>query len=611
MKVARFAIFFTGMIGLTMGGILCISSLQTQQEEALLRTNENLKSQAQVFTDQFNGIIETVKNTSDASSLPYVTHCGVAKLNQGVPSEIESLDQVKSLNSESGVGIDLAFEERVLKALKNQVTLGELMLSKIAVGTFDLSEVGSKEGIFLVTLAPAKIIPAPVIVPSTDPQAQNNISEKIVSTSQSKTEKINIFLIDPVRAMSSLMGFRAEDKNAFLMNKNGRVLVHSNPAFIGTDLRKISTLKETLASLFLGAQTGNVGHYLSVEGVKENIALVRASTLPFAVAVEQKASYPVLSLPWWSEQYGSGAARKNLGVLFLVLAGALSLFSFVSIWLNRELKKQMKGEVSFRERNQSSARAETSLSLTPIEGFHLLKNPKLEVPVDEGSMAISRAAEQFVENRTLINDEIEKLDYTKQKVVEVMPRPNLVSLREAFSKKIQNAFNAETIEKELVETCTALTESPTLFFRYHRLNQNLILTTVGGEVAIPNYSSMQAYVRKDIEQQVERLATEGKVASVTHYGPIHKLMLSNLNVAHYEAWAVTSEREISQGSKMVGILIVLQAGFKSSEVRPQLAKILKEAGSALQAQNSRIRTKQDSTRIKPSDRLAFEPKLNS
>ena len=81
-------------------------------------------------------------------------------------------------------------------------------------------------------------------------------------------------------------------------------------------------------------------------------------------------------------------------------------------------------------------------------------------------------------------------------------------------------------------------------------------------------------------------------------------MISNLNVAHFEAWAVTSDQQINNGSKMVGVLVVLQSGFRSAQVRPVLAKILKEAGTFILAQNNRIRQKSNPDH-------AFENPLNA
>ena len=67
MKVAKIAIFLTGMIGLAIGGLMSISSLRNQQKEAQIRTYENLKSEAQVLVDQFFGAVEATKSLSQSN----------------------------------------------------------------------------------------------------------------------------------------------------------------------------------------------------------------------------------------------------------------------------------------------------------------------------------------------------------------------------------------------------------------------------------------------------------------------------------------------------------------------------------------------------------------
>jgi hypothetical protein len=61
MKLARIAIFLAGVIGMTTGGLVTISALKSNQEQDLIRTHENLKSQATVLVDQFFSILESAK----------------------------------------------------------------------------------------------------------------------------------------------------------------------------------------------------------------------------------------------------------------------------------------------------------------------------------------------------------------------------------------------------------------------------------------------------------------------------------------------------------------------------------------------------------------------
>ncbi len=329
MKTARIAIFLTGLIGLGMGGLMSLTSIQSQQEEAVLRVNENLKTQAQSYVDQFFGVIEAVRTGANPS---YVLNQYTVKMNQGIPAEIESskkdtdaktsaTNENKNLNNvikNTPENIDLALEDRLINALKNQVSLTDIKLTSYAVGTFEMSDIGNKEGIF--------------IAQASDVAADGTIN------------KISVVLMDPTIALSSFPKLNNSklDRNAYLIGKNGKVLAHTSGAYVGTDLRKADGLRNTIENLFVGAQTGTISSYHAVDGTKEQVAFVRAGTLPFAIGVEQKAIPAVLTLAWAEEQLSSGAARKALGLIFVVMAASIVLFSAVSITFNRRIQNEIK-----------------------------------------------------------------------------------------------------------------------------------------------------------------------------------------------------------------------------------------------------------------------------
>ena len=126
------------------------------------------------------------------------------------------------------------------------------------------------------------------------------------------------------------------------MDKNGKVLAHSSDAYLGADLRKTDGLRSAIENLFIGAPSGILTNYRSIDGTKEQVVFVRAGTLPFAVGMEQRAIPAVLSVTWLNEQMNSGAARKGLGMIFVVMALALAMFSGVSIFFNRRIQNELK-----------------------------------------------------------------------------------------------------------------------------------------------------------------------------------------------------------------------------------------------------------------------------
>lgn len=568
MKFVRIAIFLTGIMGLLMGGVTTVSGLKSSQDEALLKTHEQLKSEATLMVDQLFGVLDTAKSVASNpgwENIPnYITHRAVVKLKDGAPSEIESLASIDSLKNPSTVNQqDFSLEERVLSTLKSELAIGDLRISKISYGTYALNDIGSKEGIFVA-------VPVQRVV--------NGVVDPTVF------EKVNVVLVDPARAFSSLEKVSGAKENAYLLNRKGKVLAHTHSAFIGTDLKKQNALKETIENLFLGAQTGSVGKYNNLEGNPQNYAFVRAGVSPFAFGIEQRALSPLLSSAWVNESIHSGPVRENIGLSLVVFAIALMLFSGISIYATKKIEAEM---TESRRSNSESQNIRTPIA--PLSPAFQMQEKMASPASRELETFLPRSVEAAVQNFSEAKgaeQELKREAVASRNVLE-QNRGEL----DGTLERVRNAFTAEAIEQELVKIGSEMTESPVLFFRYHRRNQSLTLTSLAGDVRIPNYTAMQAYVRKDIELQVEQLAEEGKVASVTNYGPINKLMISHLNVAHFEAWAVTSSSEVSGQARLVGVMIILQAGIKSAQARPLLARVLKETGNYLYAASSKLKPK--------------------
>jgi hypothetical protein len=575
MKTARIAIFLTGMIGLGMGGLMSLSSIQSQQEETVLRVNESLKNQAQAYVDQFFSVVEAIKSGGNPY---YVLNRFSVKLNQGVPSEIEKANH-EDTQEENGHISDLAMEDRLLTALKSQVSINDLKISKISVGTFELSEIGNKEGIY-VALAGAP-----------DRNAQIN--------------SMDVILMDPNLAMVSFPKLQTAsmNRNAFLISKAGKVLAHTSTAFVGTDLRKSEGLKETIEDLFVGAKTGSVGTYHAVDGSRQQVALIRAGTLPFAIGVEQSALTPAFSYAWIQEQMGSGAARKGLGMIFVVMAAALVLFSFINTIFNRSIQNEL-----MAKKVKSRFSTEDFKSPPQFNLHHPVENETINDP------SIENAAEEYIYGKTKMQGEFRNLS----DAANALSKPQTSQSSELkinvhrdyadeLVNRIKQATSSDEIETALTQLTSEISESPTLFFRYNRRLQNLTLGTVAGNINIGNASLFQSYIRKDIEEQIEAFALEGKVASLSNYGPLNKMMITYLNIAHFEAWAITSDSEVSGTPKFVGVLIILNASFRSAQTRPILSRMLKETGNYLFAMNGRVSTRRRS--IKPT--ISSGPELNA
>jgi hypothetical protein len=542
MKMARVAIFLTGMIGLMMGGLVTMATLKANQDEEAIRTQEALKTEATLLIEQFHAVVEAARKQSpDVPAPGYIVHRGTVKLEQGSPSAIEYLSIA-----------DPTYEERLLSSLKEQISTPELRLSGAVLGMVDLPEGGGKKGMFVA-------VPAGKV------------------TDTLPLEKVTVFLLDPVKAFPGIGKLAISDESAFLFFRNGKVLAHTLPAFVGTDLMRIPDLKESIGNLFLGAQTGFVQRYSPVDGTRQRLAVVRAGTLPFAVGVERKAPPAVFSLEWASEQWQSGAARKNLGNVFVLVACALFLFAGFSSWAARRLRREIEEARNGRITGQSVL----SGNAAAAEGEAL--PPGL-------ADAAEQAVERLMETRVLRETEMRSAGEAAGHLGVQASRVSEDRVTEALAR-IEKAYALEAVEREVVSVCAEIIGGHAIYYRYQPRIQNLSAVSLSQDIPADPVLKSQIYVRKDIEQQVEQFAASGKAASLTHYAPLKKMMQSHFEGAAYEAWAVTTTPEVSGKSSMVGVLILLHAGEVGPAVRPVLAKILRESGNFLHVLGNKITPK--------------------
>lgn len=597
-QIARIAILLTGMTILVLGGGMGLTAYKQFQEQTVVDNHHRLKIQAQVFVDQFFHLVDSVKNSNDVQTVPAVTHRGMALVQDGMPIEIEALDMIRNIEQEP----DFALEERVLDALKKQIKFGDLAISKVSVGTFAKTGVGAQEGIYI-----AQPVFAPESAGPENPTPQKNSFNKIL--------KIKFTLVDPALAFGSLAkwgetidqaGNAINSGAAYLVSRSGKVIAHSKSSFVGTQLSKIDSLKETLNSIFLGAQTGTVASYDSIDGNTKQVALVRAGIYPFAMVVETNEPAGVLSSRWFEEQWETGAARKALGIFLILIAIAIASTLAIQTWFVQAIEKMLKPRTHahvapFNREDldpiglqiQPGALAAQSSVVPPAfahtESPHALRNeleqeesPSLNSPIS-APPRVAAKVETFTESQSKIEQERTTAQDTILTVVTEKQD------YEEFVRKIEAAYATDTIETELCDFASQLTESPVLFLRYYPRTQNLSLVAAAGDLKISNSAAMQVFVRKDIEQQITQFANQGKVASISNYAPLARMMISNLNIAHFEAWAVASDTSVdAYGSKMVGVLVILRAGFKSAQVRPLLAKAIRETGNNIHVQNNRI-----------------------
>ncbi|NDD92696.1 hypothetical protein EBZ37_11475 [bacterium] len=269
----------------------------------------------------------------------------------------------------------------------------------------------------------------------------------------------------------------------------------------------------------------------------------------------------------------SGSARQSAGVAFILIAIALGLFSIMSAWASRGVRLELERSLEAQDSEE------------PSMGFESLESPEGTFGIDQAAEGWARARNESLRSREEIGEHARALMQSTSSAIHGSSDPVA-----DFESKIQNAMTLETVEKELVEAAGSLTNGNVIYFRYQRRMQNLSLQIASQAANLGSYASLQAYVRKDIELQVEQLSDSGKVASLTHYAPIKRMIQTHFQGKSFEAWAVTSTPEVSLQAKMVGVLVLIDPQGGAS-FRPKLARILKEAGNYLFAQGNKIKSR--------------------
>ncbi len=562
-RFSRFAVFITGMVALVAGGGMTLSSFHEKQESTTLQINLELKQQAESWVNQFFSLIEVIRSSANLNTLPYVTHRGLVTLKQGIPDTVESLDFIQNGDAAANQSnLELSeLEKQLLASLKQQVIFSDLKLTRSAMGSLENGM------LFYVNL-----------------KLQPN-----QATAESDSAALEVILIDPVLALS---GFKKSPR-VFLMNSSGKVLAHTMDSFVGTDLKKLDLLRDPIETLFLGAQTGYVGRYRSTDGLRNQVAFVRIGTMPFAIGSEKRSPPPVLSSAWIQEFLASGSAKTSLGIMALCLALALAVIAGISVAIGRLARTAEQQKPVFTELANQWAFQKVA---EPPPAPKKLQNIKIQKSTADW-------ADQFVEQKIQIQIETKKSEQEAEAIVEAVTdtkndksNSGSASFPEQLIERMKKAYTLETIERDLVDLTSKMIQRPVLYFRYHPRSQILGLSAAAGSVKIQNHSLMQAYVRRDIEAQIIGFANQRKVASVTHYGPLAKMIQQQIQnqattAGGFEAWSVTSDVSVSAaGAQLVGVIVLMQSGFSSADLRPQFSKMIREAGSYLYAQGNKIRS---------------------
>lgn len=163
-------------------------------------------------------------------------------------------------------------------------------------------------------------------------------------------------------------------------------------------------------------------------------------------------------------------------------------------------------------------------------------------------------------------------------------RQELAAKRESelvscFEGEAVRSRDPKAIARRLAGAAAQICESPTLFFIHHEGVRAAILQADGGFAPGDAPAAMSFPVDAAMLAAVVQAERQGIVASFSQYGPLQKLLLARLGLAHFEAWAVTGCGHLGRAAgrpRLLGILVIL--GAPSVSRYDSLSRMMRSTG---------------------------------
>lgn len=398
-------------------------------------------------------------------------------------------------------------------------------------------------------------------------------------------------------------------KSVSLVNEEGRVIAHTNPAMVGLDLSKSTFFQRYGRKTLRGAQSA--AETIDSERNNESeaptkIGYRKLDTQPFLLVMEVSALVAPQGF------LGSSLRIADWNRALLVLIGVI-IFGAFAAW---SLERKIRGA---RNKVRDAGLDSTPPALPPLPKLDLTKtlthaamppapppppqarremgtNTAIELVSrvqNEQQSARSEAAQaansmivaeaQSVE--AAIDETRTGLAQTPTPRTAVKPAPRRRydtaqagrELVQQLEARLTQFADPRELTHHMAETAALLTESPTLFFVYHAGVKAALLQTACGFPKGQAPKGMSFAIPHESYDAILKTAIQSKIPSLSNFEPLSKLILARLGIAHFEAWGVTNPEH----GKLIGILVILQAGLQSAMHQQSMARLMKSVGEAL------------------------------
>ncbi|MBI4925894.1 MAG: hypothetical protein HY843_08235 [Bdellovibrio sp.] len=336
-----------------------------------------------------------------------------------------------------------------------------------------------------------------------------------------------LVIVDPVSVFPFFRQYKSE--RASLIGLDGLVLAHSQPSYVGSSLAKSSLFQKGILQALQNLKKQGKGEFYSLDQNLVFSVFNQIDNFPLVLVIEV-----LLSSSYKKTQF-----QKTWIIFFLlIMIGFLLTYVFV-------------------KRLFSLNKPKVNLEPTKVPTIKILGHSK---SILESAMADFHVVTEHRQSELLVKED---------------QRVNL------FEKEATGLKDIVRITKRMTEVAADFTKSPCLFFYYREEIQAAILKWDAGFQDGHSPAAMSFPVKTDMIIAMNEAAQRGEIFSLTQYSPLANILLAKTGVAHFEAWPLTSYGPLGKMSgklRLVGVLVVLQAGVDSVLHREALIRMLRTTG---------------------------------
>lgn len=353
-------------------------------------------------------------------------------------------------------------------------------------------------------------------------------------------ESVVLALVDPMEAFPIFAASSSPSGGpffrAYLMGPGGNVLAHSYSSVSNADFSSLPVYVSALRSA-LGSsapdQTSGVSVLQAIDKLSAITAWSRIGRMPLGLVVERVEFAPETGT--WTIL---AAALPVFGVLVILAAFVLGYGRLVA--------------------SRKGGHVDIPLQ-TPV------MNPALEIRAIPMGEDVNNYVEKYVEESGIRQELL-----ASQRLLNKEREENV--LIDRFEMEAARIADPRIISERMVSVAARICKSPVLWFNHQESTKLGILAADAGFQPGDVPGSMTFPITAEVTSRMQEAESNGQQLSLTEYPPLSRAIMNRMGVAHFEAWPVSSR------GRLLGVLVILQAGIDSDKHRDSLGRMMRTAG---------------------------------